>query len=431
MSHCLLIAYTHVTPVPTALWIALLVGLLFFAGLVMLFFKQTRFIAAICLALAIVPSLTLIFFLRDSVRVERAQSAQAVLEVDPQLLVDAEEHPSPELAVAALVARLQRDVNKFLYPKTDTLHQIHYPFLTPPPFAAPLRDALSKAFPFAKLNAYASTDIDKTFLPTLHPDNAGGSAVEIEIENQRLAAAEALGLGRIKPTENAMVLRIDFVPANADQPKTGAKSSVAGQLRLIAHGPNQTQLPYTVAVFSKPWAADPAAYASANPGTDPVIVFSSPAATRDDALAEARALAADQIYKRLDPELSARGAGGVDPSYAAAAHSAISAAVRDRASDQFIQKLTLRHGGAAYRAGVLVNLDGPMRKQLVASAIAHGEHTRRGTASTFFSICGLAAVILLLYFFLNSVTKGYFQFSLRAMTLLLLAVGIVVIMAAV
>src|SRR5688500_18304216 len=148
------------------MFMIMLVGLIFFAGVVMLFFKPTRFIAAVCLCLATVAPVVGFFFHAGDF-VEQAATPHAVLEVQPEILIDADAHPSATLAVQSLVERLGRNVNEIV-PDVTGISTIHYPWALPQPIATPLREELQKKFPFATLKSYEADDVDESFFLTLH-----------------------------------------------------------------------------------------------------------------------------------------------------------------------------------------------------------------------------------------------------------------------
>jgi hypothetical protein len=124
------------------------------------------------------------------------------------------------------------------------------------------------------------------------------------------------------------------------------------------------------------------------------------------------------------PFISAR-LGRLDRGEGQAVLSNIEFHVQRAVAEQFVQQVKPVYGGV-WRAGVLV--PAAQQQDVVFRAVSMVEQDRRRSAGTLLSVAALALVIVLLYFFLNAVTKGYFRFSLRAGAILLLAVGIVVIM---
>ncbi|MGH7180195.1 MAG: hypothetical protein ACREJC_22645 [Tepidisphaeraceae bacterium] len=95
-------------------------------------------------------------------------------------------------------------------------------------------------------------------------------------------------------------------------------------------------------------------------------------------------------------------------------------------SDRFVQTYD-RPYGRVYNASVLLDASpaslGSLRRSLASENRAQiAEYARRGA-----SFVGLIAVVTLLYWMVNAVTRGYFMWTLRSAALLVVAAGAVVI----
>jgi hypothetical protein len=100
--------------------------------------------------------------------------------------------------------------------------------------------------------------------------------------------------------------------------------------------------------------------------------------------------------------------------------------------DQFVQKFD-RPYGEVWKASLLIDASQKTMDSLVASynALANAERNveRKSKVTGFSAIGGMALVVVLLYAFLNSATKGYFAWRLRALALLAVIAGVLVVFA--
>ena len=101
-------------------------------------------------------------------------------------------------------------------------------------------------------------------------------------------------------------------------------------------------------------------------------------------------------------------------------------------ADQFVQSFE-RPYGRLWKKQLLVDAKKTNIEQFARAISSHASDARwqqlRETGSRLGSTAALVGVILLLYFFVNAVTKGYFVWRSRAIALLLALVGVITIIA--
>ena len=226
--------------------------------------------------------------------------------------------------------------------------------------------------------------------------------------------------GRPKPTHpDCCVVNVEL------KHKPTADSLVEGTLTLTASGAGGRKVVHSARVVDKPWADNASDFASRYASKGYVAGWSyEPCSSAHEALYQARRAAATELYTSHMAFISAR-LGALDRGEGEAVLRNIEFHVHRAVADQFVQQAKPVYGGV-WRAGVLV--PAAQQQDVVFSAVSMVEKDRRRSAGTLLSVAALALVIVLLYLFLNAVTKGYFRFSLRAGAMLLLAVGVVVIM---
>jgi hypothetical protein len=187
----------------------------------------------------------------------------------------------------------------------------------------------------------------------------------------------------------------------------------------------------------KPWADDWTLFRNSNPKKGFLRAEAQRLETTEaGALALARQAAIEQLVPLVKETMNARAARSrgriakVDEAW-----------VRNRVRstlernydnlfipDQFVQRIS-RPYGDVWAASLLVDAS---QKKLEMLADGYDDYARaqfRTEVTSWAAVGGILAVVVLLYFFLNTVTKGYFLWRLRALGLLAAIAGVLVVFA--
>lgn len=183
---------------------------------------------------------------------------------------------------------------------------------------------------------------------------------------------------------------------------------------------------FTSRFTDKPWADDWADFVNANSSQRWLTAHSeSPGMSEAEATDAARRAAAEDLAKLVRDQMNARAARDAGP------HIMVSREwVRDQAlsslrrnvngmivRDVFVQRIS-RPYGDIWQASILVDASPKVIDKLVDSYNAAARVMTADTKRSVFAVVGIVAVIVLLYLFLNTITKGYFMWRLRAVALL-------------
>jgi hypothetical protein len=217
------------------------------------------------------------------------------------------------------------------------------------------------------------------------------------------------------------------------------RERITGTVTLAVSG-GGVERSFTTKFEDKCWAADFKSFASRNP-TARFILAESPklASSEAAALASARQAAAKAVWDPLSDELDAR--NGKRPDKVTVSQGFVLKQVESMlkqgkcVEDTFVQRLD-GPSGTVWRASMLVSLSPANMDQMVAhvglsarATVAAQQARRVERAQSWGSVAAFLAVIVLLYALVNSLTKGYFMWRLRAGALLLTIVGILVALA--
>ena len=267
-----------------------------------------------------------------------------------------------------------------------------------------------------------------------------------QVFREHFAAAEIV-VGAPPSTQRASSEQLVTVHPSATEERqelvdddSGAKRTrITGTLTLTVSG-GGVERAFTTKFEDKCWAADFKSFASQHP-TGRFVLGESPklASSESAALAAARQAAAKEVWEPLKDELNARNANRADKVTVSEAfvRRQIESMLKQGkcVEDTFVQRLD-GPVGEVWRASVLVNLAPANIDQMVrhvgqaARATVAAQKARRvEQAQGWGSVAAFLAVILLLYALVNSLTKGYFIWRLRAAALLLTIVGILVALA--
>jgi hypothetical protein len=218
-----------------------------------------------------------------------------------------------------------------------------------------------------------------------------------------------------------------------------ARVRVRGTVTLNVKGGGVARA-FTTKFVDKPWAADFKAWSSERPRRfylgQTTNVFSS----EDDALEAARQAAAKALWDPLRVEMNSRAAAKrsdrVTVSEAFVRRQLESMFRQGKhVEDTFVQCLE-GPNGQVWRASILVNASASNVDQIIAhvgqtarAQVAAETARRVERVRGWGSVAAFLAVIVLLYLLVNSLTKGYFVWRLRAGALLLTIAGILVALA--
>lgn len=185
--------------------------------------------------------------------------------------------------------------------------------------------------------------------------------------------------------------------------------------------------------IDKPWADDWNTFISSEPkGRWITGVSETPAARDRDALDEARQAAAAKLWPRVRDRMNAKnasraGAIKVGEQWVRARLEALLRQERFL-TDSLVQCIE-RPYGKVWQASILVDASSANIDALAADCTRQARAEFGAKAVTAGSMAGMVGVIVLLYFFVNAVTKGYFVWRLRAVALLSGIAGILIVLA--
>ena len=265
-----------------------------------------------------------------------------------------------------------------------------------------------------------------------------------EVFRENFPAAQLVLRGSREPATGSSTSLVTVRPAAKEETRNvtdhGAKRTrVTGTLTLTVTGGGVDRA-FSTRFQDKCWAADFANFVSQNPKHRYVLGQTQQVASSEaEALAAARQAAAKEIWDPLRDELNDRNrgrAGSINVSEPFVRRQVESMLKQGKCvEDTFVQRLE-GPNGQVWRASVLVSLSpaniDAMVKQVgqAARATVAAQNARRvEQARGWGSVAAFLAVIVLLYLLVNSLTKGYFMWRLRAAALLLCIVGILVALA--
>jgi hypothetical protein len=148
---------------------------------------------------------------------------------------------------------------------------------------------------------------------------------------------------------------------------------------------------------------------------------------------EARADAYDQAAERLLPYVQPRVDSSVGfriaaPNLRQFLHDSVLSGRYNLVKDEYLEQ-TVRPYADIWRCTLLIDASPANIDRLAADYRAAAAVTARQNAMTFGSLAGLCGVLVLLYLFLNAVTRGYYAWKLRAAALMLAIVAVLTIFA--
>jgi hypothetical protein len=207
----------------------------------------------------------------------------------------------------------------------------------------------------------------------------------------------------------------------------------AGTVTMTVSGPMTGQRVLTARYVDKPWVDDWASFTNSETKGRWLRGQTEHAVpTESEALARAHSAAAKALWPRVRQQMNERNAGrpgAIMVSEKWVCRQLESLLGRGKhVTDVFIQSYE-RPYGRVRRASILVDASADDIDAMAVYCAKMARAEFGGKAVTWGATAAMSAVILLLYFFVNSVTKGYFAWRLRAVALLLGIAGILIVLA--
>ncbi len=264
-------------------------------------------------------------------------------------------------------------------------------------------------------------------------DSATSTAVRIEFPATKIENASA----EEKLQPGTLAIRIQLKDAQRPGAVWASSDLEAGTLSATIFSGSDAQRPTTIAVkfVDKPWADDWSSFVNREHAKKWMMAESPrPCVSEREADEEARRAAALALWQPVVEQLKANATGKRS---ILVAQEFVVGQIETQLqrnvgiADQFVQRFDRPYGRVWHK---MLLLDGSkstidtLARNIAARARADYAQKQRDRFWSFGSTGALAVVILLLYFFVNAVTKGYFVWRLRAAALLLAIVGIIVAM---
>lgn len=179
----------------------------------------------------------------------------------------------------------------------------------------------------------------------------------------------------------------------------------------------------------KPWVEDFGAFVNVRPGESWLIARSpDPCLTEHEAATKAIASATQQIFPLVRDRLRDGRWGHADDQRLLDQIRHQLAMERKLVPDKFLQRAERPYGGV-FRQAILVDLSPPNLEKLIMLSRQNVVGHRQSFAAVLISAAALFLVVYLLYLFVNSMTRGYFVWSLRMVAATILVLGIIVLLA--
>lgn len=204
-----------------------------------------------------------------------------------------------------------------------------------------------------------------------------------------------------------------------------AVSNHAKVLRMEAIG-SEGEVSRSARFLEKPWVDDFAGFSSRHAGQAWVLAVSRTPAV---SAGEAERKAIDDAVEQLEPRVRDRMSFGASPVLRPVLQRTIRGGLESAGviADRFVQRFE-RPYGEIWQVALLIDAS-PRRIAVLADRCDRERAIQERTQGrTALSIAGLVALVCVVYIFLNSVTKGYFVWSLRAAALAILAGGIFLVL---
>lgn len=253
--------------------------------------------------------------------------------------------------------------------------------------------------------------------------NAQIAELRIELHSDRAPSAQ---------DEGSLVATLLLAETEIPNPMKPGPTLHKGTLTLSLTGAKMQQA-FTEPFIDKPWADDWDSFVNSQPKGRWIKADSDDfTAAENAALDEARKNASASLWPRVRDRMNARNAGrpgAIKVSEEWVRTRLESLLKQDRfIRDRFIQSFE-RPYGKVFHASLLVDASADSIDEMAVHCARLARSEFAGKAVTVGSMAGMIGVIVLLYFFVNAVTKGYFVWRLRAVALLAGIAGILIVLA--
>jgi hypothetical protein len=240
------------------------------------------------------------------------------------------------------------------------------------------------------------------------------------------------------PKAGDFIVRVDLADPPRPAELWGSADVRSGTLTAtILTGGAEKLTTIAVKFVDKPWADDWAAFLNREPAKHKWVLAASqrPCISEQEADVYARNAAAQSLWPAVREQMRVNAIGKqvIRVTQDFVVQQIQSSMNQDvGVADQFVQGFD-RPYGRVWKKSLLIDATPTTIDKLARkiSLAARQDLAQRNAESwrTWGSTGGLVVVILLLYFFVNAVTKGYFVWRLRAVALLLAIVGLLTVLA--
>ena len=195
--------------------------------------------------------------------------------------------------------------------------------------------------------------------------------------------------------------------------------------RLTVQSP---QVTVAAAYVEKPWVDDFTGFVNTRPSQNWLIARSpDPCLSEGEASRKALEEAAKQIFSLVRDRLrDGRWDDYTDERLRQQVHHQL-VSNRQLVTDKFLQRAQ-RHYGSVFRQAVLVDVSRQNLDHLIRLTRQEVVERKASFVATLVSVGTLFLVVYLLYLFVNSMTRGYFVWSLRMVAVTVLVVGVIVLL---
>ncbi len=214
-------------------------------------------------------------------------------------------------------------------------------------------------------------------------------------------------------------------PARHDVATTGPASDSTFTLRMDVTG-RQAKISRSVQFIDKPWVDDFAAFASRSRGRSWIMALSRELAT---GAGEAEEQAISDAIRQLEPRIRSRMSTPARDSSSAQLKPQIRSGLETSGTivDRFVQRFD-RPYGDIWQVGLLIDASSRKIGGIAGKCDRVVAVKQRSFRQTVLSIAGVVALACVVYVILNTVTRGYFVWSLRAAALAVIAGGVFLVL---
>jgi hypothetical protein len=178
----------------------------------------------------------------------------------------------------------------------------------------------------------------------------------------------------------------------------------------------------------KPWVDGFSDFVNARPGGSWLIALSKdPCLSEGEAQTSALESAAEQLYRRVREHVRDRVWSPRDDDRLRARIVHELQTKRSLVPDRFLQRAQKSYGGV-FRQALLVDASGRNLNYLIELTRGDRLEHRQSIAGVLISAAALFLVVYLLYLFVNSMTRGYFAWSLRMVAVAVVVLGMIVLL---